>query len=1050
MTQQGRLYRLASILVLLAVAMWPRGGGVEVGAAATDWPQYRHDIQRSGRTSAALPQGDRLHLQWAYSFGERVEIEVEPIVAGGKVFVGAMNGVFTALDAATGSVAWRFEGAGPIAHSAAYYNGQVFFGSLDGAVYALDAATGALAWRFTTEGPVFAAPAVANNLVYIGSTAGRFYALDLNTGAPRWRYPAGPTPLAAPFTGAAALAPDGSRVYVGSEDLYARAFDAAGGALIWERRLPGVGMRGTHPVVADDGAVVIFQTTKPGVQSYVPTEDYPDASPGNDPVATWNSYYQNHPERRAIFFLRSDTGAELWDASNQRYVPLPLPYWGLLAPVLDSRGDAWFPSPGGASGDGFGDYELDHDSRLMRVDLNTGTATQVAVRGQFQHRPDENGRATMAGDAYLTAISEDVGVYRPSNNSRAALFGNGFGSHMDPIGPPPSPHIWRYGGTIAMGGVAGASPPVVANGMVYYISYGWLFALGPTDQGKDPTGTAPLAFTARDERAHLLTYPRSDVASVAELRAELNTRVADLIVAGDLPPFARFEQAGGPMQEEISNFQLFGTPGERIWIISQALPYLSPALQNEARSYMRGLAQTHLFNPDAYQYRRDCLIYNQQGVKSGSACDASAITASWWADNELLIGERLYAMAAYSEATGDWSLVDANWPLISSLFNRFTSAYDPALGFAAFEKWRVGKLDLPRQIGAAAGMLRMAEQRGDTTMAAQARSLLDNLLTTRVRLAHFVRDQYDSGATQPLPMRIGPDGVPHIDDVFEYNNPGELIPLAGDRTRDTDTRQVTWYDGDQVKTHSTPGFMHYQALVGYGPLYPELAAHLRANLLEETRQYVQSFEVNAPWWWMSDLAHHTTAGGEHLWHSAALAHDLFQTKAWVLQEDWGALRQQLPLPMSSHARYDLYRLHNLATLLALSEPDLTSSTLSAQPGAPQQGQRTTLTFELSNLGGPVEEELTLTFTLPPELAYVAGSARAPNGGFTVEEQTITWRGTPGDAAVLPIQVEALANDPQRRVVLAYARLDADAYGTIERTLQVFLNGDSASLPLLRR
>ncbi|MEP7191069.1 MAG: hypothetical protein ABI901_17905, partial [Roseiflexaceae bacterium] len=113
------------------------------------------------------------------------------------------------------------------------------------------------------------------------------------------------------------------------------------------------------------------------------------------------------------------------------------------------------------------------------------------------------------------------------------------------------------------------------------------------------------------------------------------------------------------------------------------------------------------------------------------------------------------------------------------------------------------------------------------------------------------------------------------------------------------------------------GFMHYAALVGYSPLYSELAERLRRDLLPETQQYVQTYEINAPWWWMSDLTHNTTAGGEHLWASPSLAHDLFQTKAWVLHEGWGTLAHQLPLPISINPRYDLYRLHNLSTLLAL-------------------------------------------------------------------------------------------------------------------------------------
>lgn len=267
-------------------------------ATVADWPQYRHDIQRSGRAGESItPGGDgKLHLQWAYSFGERVETEVEPIVAGGKVFVGAMNGRMTALNATDGAVAWVFDKAGPIPHSAAYADGRLFFGSLDGYVYALDTTTGAVIWKVSTGGPVCAAPAIASGIVYIGSTSGRFFALDAVTGAEHWHYPAGAARLYTAFTGAAALSPNGGRVFIGNEDLKARALNAATGALVWERTLTGVGMRGTHPVVSDDGTRVLFITTKPGATSYVPVESYPNASAGNDPVATWNAYFQTYPE----------------------------------------------------------------------------------------------------------------------------------------------------------------------------------------------------------------------------------------------------------------------------------------------------------------------------------------------------------------------------------------------------------------------------------------------------------------------------------------------------------------------------------------------------------------------------------------------------------------------------------------------------------------------------------------------------------------------------------------------------------------------------------
>lgn len=1018
------------------------------------WTQYRHDGQRSGRADSGLPvdASHNLHLQWAYSFGERIELEVEPIVADGKIFVGAMNGRMHAINGSDGSLAWSFQ-AGPIPHTAAYANGRLFFGSLDGRVYALDASNGKQVWAVNTGHPVYAAPALANNTVYIGSTSGRFYALDAASGAQRWVFPADGSAVAA-FTGAAALSSDGQRVYTGNEDLQARAFHADNGSLLWTRKLTGVGMRGVHPVVADNGNVIIFQTTKPGVQSYLPTENYPNTSLDANPASTWNSYYQRFPERRATFFLNATNGNELWDQAGERYVPLPIPYWGMLAPVLDKSGNAWIPVPGGGKGDNISSGSLNHDTRLVRVALDSGVATQVALRESFQMRTDENGRATMAGDAYVTTISEDLGAYRTGSNQKQMLFVSPvdhFDSHMDPLGPLPSKHIWRYGGVVAMGGVPSASTAVVVGDRVYYISFGWLFALGASDKGKDPSLDRPLQFQSRDGRTQELTYLQSDTPQISDLQAELDQRVADLVAAGMQPPYARFEQAGIEMTDDISGFQLFGTVGEKMWVLSQALRFVSADRKSQTQVYMRQLAEQELFKPDTYKYEQRCVIYGQEGLKLGDACgNDNQIIASWQSVNDLLIGENLYAMAAYSEATGDWSLVEQRWGMIKGLFKSYTDSWDSSLGFAKFPKWRVGKLGLASQIGAAAGVLRMAKHQGDSATAQQAQTMLDNLLSTRVRLQGYVKGLYANGTLKPNSIGIDADGTVNRKDIAPFNDEGEIIPIEGVRDSNTDVRQLNWYDGSTADYHSSAGFMHYAALVGYSPLYPELAERLKRDLLSETRRYVQTYEINAPWWWMADLAHHTTTGGEHLWHSATLSHDMFQTKALVLDEDWNTLARQLPEPMSINPRYDLYRLHNLATLLGLSEPNFTRSGFNVFPISPREGVESTVEFKLRNTGGPMSDQVQITITMPGELKIVANAPSASHGNLSVNGSTVQWSGTPGNENEIIIKIPAVPQIREARQVRINAVVKAGQYGEHSFNASVILNGYVLALPVISR
>jgi uncharacterized repeat protein (TIGR01451 family) len=1032
---------LTTLLLLTGLMVGPNSSASQT--ADSNWPVYGHDAARSHRTSEPLLIGadDKLHLQWAYSFGERVEIEVQPIVFNAVVYVGVMNGKMYALNADDGNVVWVFQSGGPIPHTAAVAGGRVFFGSLDGKIYALDSADGSQEWTYTTGGPVYSAPAVVNDTLYIGSTDGYLYALNTTNGALRWRYQTDGPVVTSPAVA-------NNRVYFGSEDMVARCLNATSGTLTWQKTLTGVSMRNTHPVISDDDTVVIFVAVKPGVSSYLPAEKYPEASSGSDPIVTWNTYYQNYQDHRFVFFLDAQTGADLWNPSMRRFVPLPIPYWGLLMPILGPAGDAWFPVPSGIAGH---DWILDHDMRLFRVNLQTGQATQVADGAEFSGTDYEAGRPTFAGDHYAYT-DEAVAVFRPNTGANNSLFGSPYlGLHMNPLAPLPSKHLWRYGGVIAMGGVPNSSPLVVADGQAYYINYGWLYALGPTDRGLDPDGTNPLPFTSRDDRAYELTYPRSNALTYDEIKSEVEARVAAIIAAGHLDPLARFEQPGNDMEyNEARPFQTFGHGADLVRALSEALAYLSPDLQSSLRTYLTNEASNYLFNPDEYAYRFDCYRYNV-GFERDCTGQFWPIDTRWLADNENLVGERLYAMWTYADATGDWSHVNNRWnSLIKPLFQRFVDAYNPARGFAEFEHWRINRLSINSQIGAALGVLKMAEHQGDTTTQNQAQTLLNNLLDGRNDLAHFVRHLYDSGSLTPVTIRLDSDGTLNNDDIMtHYNNGGNLIPYAEVQNRDTDVRQVHWWDDSGYQIHAAAGFQHYQALVGYYPMYPELAQELRDRLLPETQEYVKSYEINDPWWWLTDLSHHKSAGGEHLYNSPTLAYSMFQTKAWVLQEDWDTLRHQLPLPHSAAGIYDLYRLHNLVTLLKLADvpdTDLSASSKSATPRVAQQGEQVRYTIDVIRTGKPLTRTVRLTDTLPTGLSYVPGSLSPVEGVY--QDGQITWSGCLSDTASVRIEYTATVTPSDPIALTNLAEIEGDPDGLLTCSETIIANGYSVYLAVV--
>ncbi len=144
-----------------------------------------------------------------------VRVTSSPAVENGVVYFGSYSGRFYAVDAASGKLKWKFQtegekrfegkhlhGSEPAAEtmpdpfdfylsSPALWSGAVYFGSGDGNVYALDAATGTLKWKFHTGDVVHASPAISDGTLFIGSWDSYFYALDAASGKEKWRFKTG-------------------------------------------------------------------------------------------------------------------------------------------------------------------------------------------------------------------------------------------------------------------------------------------------------------------------------------------------------------------------------------------------------------------------------------------------------------------------------------------------------------------------------------------------------------------------------------------------------------------------------------------------------------------------------------------------------------------------------------------------------------------------------------------------------------------------------------------------------------------------------------------
>ena len=171
-----------------------------------------------GSTDGNLYAVDLDHgtLRWKLATGARVTSS--PAVSNGVVYVVSYDGNLYAADASAGKLKWKFatrrraavRGNAPPWRSAgrradarpvrrflslpAVSDGIVYFGSGDGYVYAVDAASGTLRWKYQTGDVIHASPAIAAGVVYIGSWDSWFYALDAATGTLKWRFKTGEDP----------------------------------------------------------------------------------------------------------------------------------------------------------------------------------------------------------------------------------------------------------------------------------------------------------------------------------------------------------------------------------------------------------------------------------------------------------------------------------------------------------------------------------------------------------------------------------------------------------------------------------------------------------------------------------------------------------------------------------------------------------------------------------------------------------------------------------------------------------------------------------------
>ncbi len=215
------------------------------GVAGTQWfsedvdvsalPPGRHRMQvRVVGSDGATCEATRAFEVPAAHLRERWTARLSGSVQGAlaerdaTVVAGSTDGEVAAFDAASGRMSWRHD-LGPVYRGPACAGSTVYVPSADHHLYALDAATGHGRWSIEVSAPVLCTPLVteAAGTEAVVITAGYvLHAVSATDGTQLWS-----ADLGGFSAGRAAC--DGQRVYAGSGDGYASAFDAGSGERLW-------------------------------------------------------------------------------------------------------------------------------------------------------------------------------------------------------------------------------------------------------------------------------------------------------------------------------------------------------------------------------------------------------------------------------------------------------------------------------------------------------------------------------------------------------------------------------------------------------------------------------------------------------------------------------------------------------------------------------------------------------------------------------------------------------------------------------------------------
>ncbi len=596
---------------------------VKDAAAEAAWPMAGANPARTSWTPEEV--SGQLNPVWYRVIEPYIAPYVQIIAANGLLYLSTSGGLY-ALYALTGATAWVFPTELPLGNSPTVYNGVAYVGGYDHKIYALDALTGQLRWTYEAGAGFATNPLVltldSRTMIYAGNRDGRLYAIeDLGSSASlEWQYQtAGPILFSAAYT-------DGT-VYMASNDSYAYALDALSGALVWKSsKLPGAGFHGYWPVVYQDPGTGADAVILAGSNNYrmLLEPSYTYDLQGRETNDIWPNraseprgtlfgvrspdgsvdatralqYFEAKPWRRTYIVLDRETGHEvtfdfdgdgkaeyapvLWHGthSGNRYPPV-VGSDGVLYQSNTYMSDEWIPA-GQVSGWAYGDSSITTPSALW---IAMDEAMGYSAGGNLVYWTHCSGcGGGSAGSFDISVANTYANDGLPDASREWVYYDYNLASKVPGYDVLLANSNVFQGTGASVNGVYGQqayqNPPIPYAGRVYVHHSNAVIAFGNYDG-------APVHLPM----AETVTAPDADLSVTGgDSQQKLAAEVRKILAAGHLRPGYRSTGLfDGHSRNQLGDYLIdyWHDPSDTLYTLVLALPYLSPDLQQDVKTYLR-------------------------------------------------------------------------------------------------------------------------------------------------------------------------------------------------------------------------------------------------------------------------------------------------------------------------------------------------------------------------------------------------------------------------------------------------------------------------------